>query len=290
MDSSSIIFMNVTQNSASPSDDSHIELTYITHFYFDGTSDASIKKLLTTYSTYDTELLKRIHFVLVDDHSKTPVDVSGINLNITYIKITDNIEWNQAGARNIGSVYARSEKILMTDIDHWFREETLKKICATRTPSKIAYKFYRIDGLGQLTKGHPNTFLISRSRFIKFFGYDTDFSGGYGGEDQWFVKFQKFHGTLFKYFPKQYTCSRRTDLDKKIEDHSLIRDHTRNSSIYDKKLLSLKTYGSGSGHSRRFIIASHTVTETHRMEPLAKRNKNTLWWKLWWFRSVIPFF
>jgi len=262
-----------------------IELTYVTHFYINGTSDSAIVKLLDRYQGYSQKTMQKIHFVLVDDCSPTKIDVSGFDLNIDLIRIKTDIPWNQAGARNVGVVYSKSDKILLSDIDHIFPEHTLNELVLHRNPTPKFYKFYRKRNDGSIGKGHPNTFFMSRARFMRFYGYDEEFSGNYGAEDYRFVKNQKYHGSRQKYFPQKYWCARRYDFDKKKEYHSLERDHTANTPIDKRKAKEIRDFGGEYGHSRRFLEFEWSHMIISRMTPKSPL-KNKLWWKLWWFRTL----
>jgi hypothetical protein len=101
-------------------DKSHIRLKYVTHFYLNQSDASSIVSLLQRYERYSPDLLDRIQFVIVDDGSPLPYRIPKLNLNICWLKITDDIPWNQSGARNLGITCAPSDKVLMTDLDHEF--------------------------------------------------------------------------------------------------------------------------------------------------------------------------
>ncbi len=263
-----------------------IRLTYITHYFVDGTSGSAVTKLLERYQGYDAALRSRIHFVLVDDCSPTPIDVSGFDLNIDLIRINEDIPWNQAGARNVGAVYARSDKILLTDVDHVFPEHTLQALVDAKNPRSTFYKFYRKDEQGNTRKGHPNTFFMSRARFLRFYGYDEEFSGKYGAEDYRFVKNQKYHGSLQRYFNKACWCERRRDLNKKDDYHSLVRDHSENTPIDKRKAEEIREFGGEYGHSRQFLNFTWEHQKVSRL-PAPSAETDHWWWRRWWFRTLL---
>lgn len=264
----------------------HIRLTYVTHFFLNGGSDDAVRNLLKQYQGYDPELMSRIHFILVDDCSHISVDLSGFRLNIDLVRITDDIQWNQAGARNVGVVYAKSDKILLTDIDHVFPEHTLKELVHRANPVSRFYKFYRKREDGSIGKGHPNTFFMSRARFMRFYGYDEEFSGNYGGEDYRFVKNQKYHGSRQKYLGKEYWCSRRYDFNKNEDYHSLKRDHSNNTPIDKRKAEEIRRFGGEFGHSRQFLTFKWDYHTVSRVEP-PEAIEDRWWWRFWWFRTIV---
>jgi len=263
-----------------------IRLTYITHFYVDGPSGEGVTKLLDRYQSYSPDLLAQIHFVLVDDASPTPVDVTGYNLNIDLIRIKENIPWNQAGARNVGVVYAKSDKILLSDLDHDFPEDTLRELVRRSNPRATFYKFYRKNAEGKIHNGHPNTFFMSRARFLRFYGYDEEFSGKYGAEDYRFVKTQKYHGSWQRYLNKKFWCQRRDNLNKDKEYHSLVRDHSENTPIDSRKASEIRQFGGEYGHSRQFLNFTWDYEKISRTKTPNPR-PNQYWWPLWWLRTLI---
>ena len=62
------------------------------------------------------------------EDSPLQTDPPDLPLNLTWIRIREDIAWNQPGARNLGAVYAKSDKILITDLDHEFPEATLRAL------------------------------------------------------------------------------------------------------------------------------------------------------------------
>lgn len=99
-------------------DYSHIKLSYVTHFYCDQNDINSVLNLLKTYEKYDPDLLDVIEFIIIDDGSPLHYEIPEFNLNLRWIKINENIKWNQAGARNLGVLSAKSDKF--TDLNHVF--------------------------------------------------------------------------------------------------------------------------------------------------------------------------
>src|SRR5690606_35034604 len=131
-----------------------------------------IKSLLEKYAEYPSGILDRIHFVIVDDGSPIPYDIPDVDLNLTWLKITEDIPWNNPGARNLGVTYAKSDKIVLTDIDHEFPIETLQHMLERGECGRFFFKFRRLYQGAFLKHSHPNIFLMSRGRFMRLWGYD----------------------------------------------------------------------------------------------------------------------
>lgn len=266
-------------------DKSFIRLSYVTHFYLNQKDVSAITSLLRRYEAYSPSLLDRIQFVVVDDGSPLTYEIPDFNLNIIWLRIDRDIAWNQAGARNLGVVYAKSDKLLITDLDHEFPENTLMHMIDRRECGKNMYRIYRTN---PKRRPHPNTFLLSRARFLRFYGYDEEFAGHYGAEDYRFVKFQKYNGTRFLKLPGRYTCFERRDIDRGSAYHSLKRDLTRNSPIDKRKHSEILAYGPDAGHSRMFLNFTWRIVLNHCREVRINRKKNRLWKRLWHWRWLLP--
>lgn len=265
-----------------------LELSYVIPVYFDQEDQESLHELLRKYSEYDPVLLDRIQFVIVDDCSPLPVNLPDqMDMNILLLRIEEDILWNQGGARNLGVVYGRSDKILATDLDHEFTEETLKHLINFPKLDRTIFRFHRLDREGRFTKSHPNTFFMSRGRFLRFFGVDEEFSGAYGCEDGMFWRWQRYNGTRFRYMNKKYASRlRKLNLDKSY--HSLTRDVKRNTDLKNRKKDEWKTWGPLGGHSRKFLAFTWSVVEDRKRSHLTwKPPKNRMWKKLWLFRQIL---
>jgi glycosyltransferase involved in cell wall biosynthesis len=268
-----------------PQDMSHIKLSYITHFYCNQQSIDSVLSLLSHYQSYPSDLLDAIEFVIVDDGSPISYQLPDFNLNLTWLRIDKDIQWNQAGARNLGVTYAKSDKIVMTDLDHQFPEQTLRYMVDAHNPGRNFYKVYRQEpGSNHIYKGHSNLFFMSRARFMRHHGYDEEYAGNYGAEDYRFVKYHKYHGSRQKYLPKKYLCFER-DLDRNKAYHSLNRDLSANTPVDERKKQEIALFGAEYGHSRMFLNFTWTIVASHKRQPGVPALKT--WWRpLWWFRYL----
>lgn len=267
----------------------HIRLTYVTHFYLNGDNHNVLKDLLSVYDSYNKGITGKVHFVIVDDGSPMShnIDFRKFDLNIDLIRVGRDIPWNQGGARNVGVVNAKSDKIVIADIDQIFPEHTMGRLVGFKNPTSTFYKFYRKSEDGKWRKGHPNTFFMSRARFLRFYGYDEEFSGGYGAEDYRFVKNQKYHGSRQKYFKRKYYAMSRVDIDRENGYHSLVRDYERNSPIDARKAGEIREYGGEYGHSRLFMNFQWHKDEVSRMAVPPRDRMKPWWWRVWWLRTLL---
>lgn len=271
-------------------DDSDIQLAYITHFYCNQNDISSVTHLLERYAAYPPEVISRVHFVIVDDGSPIDYAIPDLPLNLTWIKIDQDIRWNQAGARNVGAVYAKADTMLVTDLDHEVPLDSMRKLLARKPCGKRLYKIYREDTDGKLYSGHSNMFVLSRGRFFECHGYDEEFAGNYGAEDFRFVKYHKARGTLQTYLPKSIRCIERTDINRNKSYHSLSRDLSFNTPVDSRKKREIATNGHGYGHSRMFLNFTWTVLRDQRMNVPVQRRRDVFWKPLSLLRQILPRF
>lgn len=269
-------------------DKSHIRLTYVTHFYLDQKRPDTVLDLLGRYQRYAPALLDRMQFVVVDDCSPLRFELPDLDMNLTWLRIMDDIPWNQGGARNLGVVCAASDKVLLTDIDHEFPEATLAKMVRMRECGRDFFKIYRTDPVsGRFRHGHSNIFLLSRGRFLRLYGYDEEYCGHYGAEDFRFVKHQKYHGSRQRYLSKRYRCIPRVDVDREGSYHGLERDLSHNTPIDARKEFEMKNYGGDAGHSRMFLRFRWEMLLDTSRDVRIERKKNRFWQKSWYWRWLV---
>lgn len=265
-------------------DFSHIRLSYVVSVYFNEGDCTSLESLLRTYSGYSADLLDGLQFVVVDDASPVPATVPpDIPINLLLLRIHEDIPWNQPGARNLGVVYARSDKVLLTDLDHEVPENTLRYVFRMRNPGRTMYQIRRFDDRNKPIKPHPNTFVLSRGRFLLYYGYDEDFCGHYGCDDSVFRRWQRNHGTRFRFLPS--SCHIRMRNMSRTGGHSLARDLSHNKALARKKKQFWNEYGPEAGHSRRFLDFSWRIVEDRcRANAPLPGKRRRLWAKTWWWR------
>ncbi len=220
-----------------------LELTYILPVYQENNDINDLEKLISIYEEYDEILLKKIHFIFIDDCSPIPVKINSKRINYTLLRIVDDIKWNQGGARNLGVHMSKTSKLILTDLDHTFPESILNDLVIKKIPNYI-YNFRRIKN-GKKVNSHPNTFFCSKSVFFKSLGVDEEFCGNYGYEDIYFKELQKYLGTRFKKYRKESIVL----FDH--EQHSLVRDSTKNEKLLNEKMDAINNKKPFSSHSRK---------------------------------------
>lgn len=144
-----------------------------------------MKLHLATWHTYPSELRAHLQFIVVDDHSDTPLEIDEAVLNLTVLRIEDAITWNVSGARNLGADYCKTDWFMMTDMDMLLPAEMAQRLYDL--PRDDMYKIYNMrhqDAGLVVSTGHcANQILLSKRLFWKCWGYDEDYAGSYGGQE-----------------------------------------------------------------------------------------------------------
>lgn len=231
-----------------------------------------------------------MEFVIIDDGSPLKYEIPDFNLNLRWIKINENIKWNQSGARNLGVLSAKSDKLIITDLDHIFYEDTLKFMATYNFKEKEIYKSRRthIHRNGFVAGNYPgagNIYAMSRGDFLKYFGYDEEFAGNYGYEDNFCAEYFDALGFKRKYITKKKYFYRErddNDVNHKSSYHSLNRDDSQNKIIYEKKKEKMKKYGAMVAHSRIFLnFTWHVLSEQFRNNIPENTIKKKFWLLNW---------
>jgi hypothetical protein len=263
----------------------HLRLAVATHFYCNQRTIETVTRLLEEYAGYPAEVLDRIQFVLVDDGSPIRYEIPRLDLNLTWLRVDQDIRWNQAGARNLALLYARANNVVISDIDHAFPPHTLRWLAGRDVPHRRFYRFWRRMADGSLRRGHPNIFYLSRARFFELFGTDEEFAGAYGAEDVRFVRNFKYHGTVQLHLPQKYYCTERA-LDRAQSYHSLVRDLSYNTGADTRKRMEAEYFGADFGHSRSAFNFTWTVLADYERKAPFAPPLDRGWRQRWWLRQL----
>ncbi|WP_159012874.1 glycosyltransferase family 2 protein [Acidisoma sp. S159] len=174
----------------------NVQLSYVTHFY---NNLEQARRVASMLSKVPKDVRDDIEVIFIDDGSAEGGSIDFGELNVKYIRILDDIPWNQAGARNLGFSLASGRGVFFTDIDHILDEEGLRNVIAasTKLSDKQMYRFgRRLIGVREFIHSHVNTFLVSRKGFESSGGYDLDFTGAYGHEDTFLEFVWKLKGGI----------------------------------------------------------------------------------------------
>lgn len=156
------------------------ELTLIMAYYENHTM---LQRHVHQFQKYDRKVQKNLRVIVVDDGSpKAPARLdseSPCPFEIYRMKI--DIRWNQDACRNLGVKHAKTEWILLTDIDHLVPNETMATIMTNPLNPEFVYKFARVsEPKLDPYKPHPNSWLMTKAMFSAIGGYDERLAGWYG--------------------------------------------------------------------------------------------------------------
>lgn len=173
-------------------------ITFICAYYRNA---GQLREQQRVWSQYSPKLKPYFHVVVTDDCSPTApalpeVRDAGI-ASFQLYRLLKDVPWNWLSCRNLGVEKARTEWVLLTDIDHVLPEETLRVIMDCRLKETHVYRFSRVDATLAWIKGgvklsrlhsykpHPNTWFMTREMFDKTGGYDERLSSLYGTDGEY---------------------------------------------------------------------------------------------------------
>jgi predicted glycosyltransferase involved in capsule biosynthesis len=136
---------------------------------------------------YSPELKKQIRIIVVDDGSIAPIESKSLyGIDLELFRVEEDIGWNNGGAKNLGMTQCITDWAFLCDLDHVLTNDNLEKLLKIERNNNCYYTFdrYDIDKKCSLVKAQ-NIFLINKDVFWSVGGYDEDFSGNYGYEDNW---------------------------------------------------------------------------------------------------------
>lgn len=157
------------------------QLSLITHVY---NAQAAVDRQVAGWQALPAELRAGLEFIVIDDHSDTPLTVDRGDLNLRLFRVDDDIDWNMPGCRNLAALQSDSPWLLYFDVDNLLAPADLARLLGAlhQLQANTLYVFRRIFQ-GQELEPHINSFLIRRQGFFRTGGYDEDFAGHYGFED-----------------------------------------------------------------------------------------------------------
>lgn len=170
-----------------------MRLTLIMAYYDNPTM---LKKQLENIAGYSRDIKDRLELIVIDDCSpRWPATFEidpGIPMQL--YRTSFDIAWNQDFCRNLGAYKARTDWLLLTDIDHLVPESTMHSIFNHNDIKPcIVYKFSRINVDLQPYKPHPNSWLMTREFYTgTLHGYDERFAGYYGTDGDFRDRINKF--------------------------------------------------------------------------------------------------
>lgn len=156
------------------------ELTLIMAYYENHTM---LQRHLHQFQKYDRKVQKNLQIIIIDDGSPaSPARLDSESpCQISIYRMKVDVRWNQDACRNLGANKAKTQWILLTDIDHLVPNDTMAAIMTQSLNPEFVYKFSRVSEPEMLPyKPHPNSWLMTKSMFCDVGGYDERLAGWYG--------------------------------------------------------------------------------------------------------------
>ena len=141
-----------------------------------------LNRHLDAWNSFSEDIKNEFEFIIVDDCSHK-IHLKKID-NSRCFRITDDIFFNLPGSRNLGVQMAKSDYIMICDMDTIVTSECAYKLLDLIPKTNVIYKFNRFvrnnKSHPKHYKIHPGIFLVNRQSYLNVFGCDEDFAGSYG--------------------------------------------------------------------------------------------------------------
>lgn len=174
-------------------------LTLILPFY---KNRGMLREQQRVWRDYSPEVRAQLHVIVVDDVSPPDqraleaVEETGIGSFSLYRNVDTKRRWNWLFARNLGVAQAKTDWVLMTDIDHLIPPSTMMALLTMPLDERNIYRLARVDAprpwpyaisdcpVREKKRFHPNTWLMTRTMYDRVGGYDERLSGCYGTDGE----------------------------------------------------------------------------------------------------------
>jgi glycosyltransferase involved in cell wall biosynthesis len=195
-------------------------------------------KQMEAWRSYSPYTQKNIRIIVVDDGSQTePASkvIAPVGFPLALAVISQDIGWNNGGARNVGATIASASWLFLVDIDHVLEKDEAQKLVGQNLNSKCYYNVSRTLVNKTVLRRPENIIVVPRSSFWDVGGYDEDFSGHYGYEDAWFRYWlQKL--VEVRSLPVNLVCFMNKDIKDAVHSGSPKKDIIHNSRLFRQKM------------------------------------------------------
>lgn len=142
------------------------------------------------------DILANLHVVIVDDGSPSNTASEALRsaklpalASFQLWRMLRDVPWNQDACRNLGVRYARTEWLLLTDMDHIVPATTWYALMFGALKKNTVYRFARVSAPRmEPYKSHPNSWALTRRTFWACGGYDERLAGNYGTDGDFLVR------------------------------------------------------------------------------------------------------
>lgn len=145
------------------------------------------------------EMRKALTVIVVDDGSPTwpaleaidriedRFDVCRFDLQIWRMQC--DVRWNQDACRNVGVREARTQWVLLTDMDHVVPRATWERLMGEKLNKHTVYRFGRVSAPNmEPYKPHPNSWAMTAKKYWQIGGYDEALAGNYGTDGDFLTR------------------------------------------------------------------------------------------------------
>jgi hypothetical protein len=148
------------------------------------------------WSSYPEDLTRQVEIVIGDDSSPEriedvprPTGLPPLTLfRLADVEDAQTPPWRQDAIRNRAVDLARGPWLFLSDMDHVLPAESLRAVLALTAGEDRVYGFQRLDAPHLMPKRdaqgnlhpHPNTYAMTKARYLALGGYDEEFCGTYG--------------------------------------------------------------------------------------------------------------
>lgn len=148
------------------------------------------------WSELPDDIARNLHVVIVDDCSPRwpasrifPADPFGRMGSQQLYRVKQDVPWNQDACRNIGVKHAKTEWVLLTDMDHVVPLATWRRLMLEPLRNKAAYRFGRVTAPALTPyKHHPNSWALRAKLYWQAGGYDEALAGNYGTDGDFLIR------------------------------------------------------------------------------------------------------
>lgn len=171
-----------------------------------------LERQLATWACYDTDVLKRFTFCIIDDHSPYPLEPivrdahENVLPQIRLYRMARDVKWGRNIARNAGVHSAETDWVINIDVDHVMPALCAKVLFLVDVDPAKWYRFQRIrigaadetrqkDALPEdctygVIKPHIDSHMMTRELFMSS-PYDPDYQGFLGGGTPFLERMKK---------------------------------------------------------------------------------------------------
>lgn len=159
-------------------------------------------KQMETISSYPQVLRDKLRVIVVDDCGEPPFVYKTDLFILRIFRITEDIPWNQPGARNLVAHMAPDGPMILLDPDMVFSAEMMDRMVQTADKlvrgQVVKYGLKHVSS-GELDMSSPNTYMLYREDFLACGGYDEGFCGHKGWSDVQLLDIMK---SFYKMHPR----------------------------------------------------------------------------------------